>query len=73
LPAHPAYGFGNERVSCVLCVLATENDLRVGAKHNPEFAKQYLKMEEDMNHKFKSNKTLKTILSQTSFDYFWGE
>lgn len=70
LPAHPAYGFGNERVSCVLCVLATENDLRVGAKHNPEFAKQYLKMEEDMNHRFKSNKTLKTILSQTSFDYF---
>ncbi len=69
LSAHPAYGYGNERVSCALCVLASENDLRVGAKHNPELAKQYLKMESEMNHRFKSNKTLKTILSQTSFDY----
>jgi 3'-phosphoadenosine 5'-phosphosulfate sulfotransferase (PAPS reductase)/FAD synthetase len=68
LPPHPAYGFGNERVSCALCVLGSENDLRVGATHNPELAKQYLKMEEDMNHRFKSKKTLKTILSQTYFE-----
>lgn len=69
LEAHPAYGLGNERVSCVLCVLASENDLRVGAKANPEFAAQYLRMEVEMNHKFKSTKTLKTILRQTELEF----
>jgi 3'-phosphoadenosine 5'-phosphosulfate sulfotransferase (PAPS reductase)/FAD synthetase len=69
LQEHPAYGYGNERVSCALCVLASENDLRVGAKHNPELAQKYIAMEQIMNHKFKSNKTLKTILRQTEFEF----
>jgi 3'-phosphoadenosine 5'-phosphosulfate sulfotransferase (PAPS reductase)/FAD synthetase len=35
-PAHPAYVYGNERLSCALCVLASKNDIRNGARHNPE-------------------------------------
>lgn len=32
---HPAYVYGNDRVSCNLCVLAGGGDLHVGARHNP--------------------------------------
>jgi len=32
---HPAYVYGNDRVSCNACVLASGNDLTVGARHNP--------------------------------------
>lgn len=31
-PAHPAYVFGNQRLSCTLCVLASRNDLLNGAR-----------------------------------------
>lgn len=62
LAAHPAYSYGNERVSCVLCVLASENDLRVGANHYPGLADNYLRMEHAINHTFRNNKSLKEIL-----------
>lgn len=59
---HPAYEYGNKRVSCVLCVLASKNDLRVGAAHYPELADMYMIMECDMKHSFRVNSTLRDIL-----------
>jgi 3'-phosphoadenosine 5'-phosphosulfate sulfotransferase (PAPS reductase)/FAD synthetase len=31
LTPHPAYALGNERLSCVFCIMASANDLRIGA------------------------------------------
>ena len=59
---HPAYDYGNERVSCALCVLASENDLRIGAEHHPDLAERYLRMEKKIGHTFRSGKRLKDIL-----------
>ena len=43
---HPAYANGNQRLSCVFCILASKNDLRNGAKHNPELLQRYIDLEE---------------------------
>jgi 3'-phosphoadenosine 5'-phosphosulfate sulfotransferase (PAPS reductase)/FAD synthetase len=59
---HVAYDLGCSRVSCVLCVLATENDLRIGAKANPEMARLYLDIEAEMEHTFKHKRSLADIL-----------
>jgi 3'-phosphoadenosine 5'-phosphosulfate sulfotransferase (PAPS reductase)/FAD synthetase len=42
---HPAYALGNERVSCALCVLASQNDLAVGAAQNPEIYNELVEIE----------------------------
>lgn len=42
---HPAYALGNERLSCVFCVMASAADLRNGAVHNPELYARYVEME----------------------------
>lgn len=36
-PAHPAYVRGISRLSCSICILATERDMRIGARWNPEY------------------------------------
>lgn len=38
---HPAYAYGNDRLSCAICVLGSRSDVVNGVKHNPEYA-QYL-------------------------------
>ena len=60
-PAHPAYVFGNERVSCALCVLATRNDLQVGADHNPALLQEYIRLEEVGGATFKQGFSLKEL------------
>jgi DNA sulfur modification protein DndC len=42
---HPAYAQGNERLSCVFCIMASANDLRNGAQQNPELYARYVEME----------------------------
>lgn len=42
---HPAYALGNERLSCVFCIMASASDLRNGALHNPELFARYVEME----------------------------
>lgn len=60
-PAHPAYVFGNDRVSCSLCVLASQNDLRVGAQHNPDLYRTYVQMERESGFTFQHGKSLASI------------
>ena len=62
-PCHPAYVFGNARLSCVFCVLATENDLRVGARHNPALAAHYVSLESRFGSTFKHKRSLADILT----------
>lgn len=42
---HYAYALGNERLSCVFCIMASRNDLRNGADHHPELLEQYASLE----------------------------
>jgi 3'-phosphoadenosine 5'-phosphosulfate sulfotransferase (PAPS reductase)/FAD synthetase len=61
-PFHPAYIFGNERVSCVFCVLASRNDLHVGAEHAPELLNTLVQMEEESGATFVNKWSLKNLL-----------
>src|SRR5215472_16635306 len=52
---HPAYVFGNERLSCAFCVLACSNDLAVGAQHNPELLDELIAIEDRFGYSFKKD------------------
>jgi 3'-phosphoadenosine 5'-phosphosulfate sulfotransferase (PAPS reductase)/FAD synthetase len=41
-----AYAKGNERLSCVFCIMGCDGDLRNGAEQNPELFRKYIEMEE---------------------------
>lgn len=53
--AHPAYVYGNERVSCAICVLGSQNDIINGAKHNPQLFQELVAMEESSGFSFRQN------------------
>lgn len=59
---HHAYIRGNERLSCSICVLASDADIRNGARNNPVVARELLGMEADSGFTFKHNKSLATII-----------
>lgn len=59
---HPAYVYGNKRVSCMFCVLGCLSDLQVGAKHNPELLTVMIEMEVEGSATFKSGWSLKELL-----------
>lgn len=63
-PFHPAYVFGNERVSCMFCVLACISDLQCGARHNPELLQQLIEMEDEGAATFKNNWSLRELLKK---------
>jgi len=42
---HYAYALGNERLSCVFCIMASRNDLKNGATHHPDLLEQYSALE----------------------------
>ncbi len=64
IPAHPAYTeFGNDRLSCALCVLACEKDIRNGAMARPDLAERYLALERRTGFTFRHKRSLKDILN----------
>ncbi len=38
---HHAYALGNERLSCVFCIMASRNDIGTGARNHPALLDQY--------------------------------
>jgi 3'-phosphoadenosine 5'-phosphosulfate sulfotransferase (PAPS reductase)/FAD synthetase len=44
-PFH-AYRSGNERLSCMFCIMGCRGDLRNAARHNPELARKYIELEQ---------------------------
>ncbi len=42
---HPAYAAGNERLSCVFCILGSGRDARNGAIHHPDLFARYVELE----------------------------
>jgi len=47
---HFAYALGNERLSCVFCIMASRNDLRNGAQQHPELLKEYDDLEKETGY-----------------------
>ncbi|UPK45922.1 phosphoadenosine phosphosulfate reductase family protein [Paenibacillus pabuli] len=45
-----AYSDGNERLSCVFCIMGSVNDLQHGAKCNPELYRKYVELERKIGH-----------------------
>ncbi len=60
---HPAYVYGNERVSCTFCVLGSLNDLQNGAQHNPELLQEMISMEDESGYTFKQGWSLRELLN----------
>lgn len=44
--AHWAYAAGNERLSCVFCIMGSPRDIANGARHRPELLAKYLEIEQ---------------------------
>ncbi|WP_337264364.1 MULTISPECIES: phosphoadenosine phosphosulfate reductase domain-containing protein [unclassified Serratia (in: enterobacteria)] len=42
---HYAYALGNERLSCIFCIMSSRNDIKNGAKHHPLLLDKYIGME----------------------------
>ncbi len=42
---HPAYAAGNERLSCMFCIMGSKNDLRNAALANPALYRKYVEVE----------------------------
>jgi 3'-phosphoadenosine 5'-phosphosulfate sulfotransferase (PAPS reductase)/FAD synthetase len=62
-PVHPAYIFGNDRVSCVICILASANDIKVGARHRPDIFAELVAAEEATGFTFKAGHSLRDIVN----------
>ena len=45
---HPAYAAGNERLSCVFCIFASQGDLANGAQARPDLLARYLELEAEV-------------------------
>lgn len=60
-PAHPAYVFGNKRLSCALCVLAEISDLCNGRRHHPELYRHYVGLEDRSGYTFRDGFSLKDL------------
>lgn len=53
--AHPAYAAGNERLSCVFCIMGSPNDIYLGSIARPELFAEYVAMEEKTGYTMRMN------------------
>jgi len=65
-PLHPAYVFGNERLSCQFCVLACNGDLQNGADHNPQLLDELIAIEDRFGFTFKNDTSLRRFKRRVS-------
>lgn len=42
---HYAYALGNQRLSCVFCIMGSKSDIANGARHNPALLAKYVEVE----------------------------
>lgn len=63
---HPAYVFGNERLSCQFCVLGSINDLSNAARHNPELLEELIALEDRFGATFQNGRSLRTFRQAAS-------
>jgi 3'-phosphoadenosine 5'-phosphosulfate sulfotransferase (PAPS reductase)/FAD synthetase len=62
---HEAYCKGNERLSCVFCIMGSANDIALGAKARPELFARYVALEEATGYTMHMNrKSLREIVAE---------
>jgi 3'-phosphoadenosine 5'-phosphosulfate sulfotransferase (PAPS reductase)/FAD synthetase len=65
---HWAYAAGNERLSCVFCIMASARDLANGARHNPALLDQYVALEARTGYTMHmSRKPLRQIIAEGTY------
>lgn len=64
---HHAYAAGNERLSCVFCIMGSKNDIALGAKARPELFARYVEIEERTGYTMHmSRKSLTQLVAEAS-------
>ncbi|NWD57472.1 phosphoadenosine phosphosulfate reductase family protein [Pseudomonas veronii] len=53
---HYAYALGNQRLSCVFCIMASKADLRNGRLERPELFEQYVELEQRTGYTMHMNR-----------------
>jgi 3'-phosphoadenosine 5'-phosphosulfate sulfotransferase (PAPS reductase)/FAD synthetase len=61
---HYAYKLGNERLSCVFCIMGSRGDCQNGAKHNPELFQKYVQLEAKVGYTMQKKSLLELVLGQ---------
>lgn len=61
--AHWAYADGNDRLSCMFCIMGSANDLRHAARVRPELAAKYVELEERTGHQMFHKRSLASIIA----------
>lgn len=62
---HWAYAAGNERLSCVFCIMGSARDLANGARHRPELYAKYREIEQRTGYTMhQSRKSLEQLVAQ---------
>lgn len=65
---HPAYAMGNDRLSCAICVLGSNNDVKNGVRHNPTLAAELIQMEEESGYSFRHKQSLGEVRAQINME-----
>lgn len=60
---HPAYALGNERLSCVFCIMGSANDIANGARHNPELFAKYVEIERRTGYTMHQSRKPLTVMA----------
>jgi 3'-phosphoadenosine 5'-phosphosulfate sulfotransferase (PAPS reductase)/FAD synthetase len=50
---HRAYDLGMPRLSCCFCIFSPKSALLLAAKHNPQLLDEYVKVEQEIGHRFR--------------------
>lgn len=61
---HKAYALGNDRLSCVFCIMASDKDIRNGAEQRPDLFAKFVALEQKTGYSMhQSRRTLIEIVS----------
>jgi 3'-phosphoadenosine 5'-phosphosulfate sulfotransferase (PAPS reductase)/FAD synthetase len=60
-PIHPAYAAGFPRASCIFCIYAPEDALRLAGLLYPELLEEYVRVERKIGHDFKHHLPLAKV------------
>lgn len=63
---HWAYDLGMPRLSCCFCVLASRSALVLSATANPELAAEYVRIEEEIDHRFTMAHSMAEIVADAA-------
>ncbi len=67
-PAHPAYVYGANRLSCSLCILADLQTLRAGAYHQPDYYRALVWLEITSGFPFQPSRWLADVCQELLTD-----